>query len=47
MNYEKNIKILTDFEKGLKVLGNRQPVNFKIKNSNSELKKVSKKEFAK
>lgn len=46
MNYEKNIKILTDFEKGLQVLGNGQPVNFKIKGSDGELKKVSKEEFA-
>ena len=44
MNYEKNIKILTDFEKAL---GNGQPVNFKIENSDGELKKVSKERFAK
>ncbi|MCE8163693.1 MAG: hypothetical protein I3273_03745 [Candidatus Moeniiplasma glomeromycotorum] len=45
MNYEKfthNIKILNEFEKGL-----GQPVGFKIKDPNGELKKVSKEEFAK
>src|ERR1043166_4077680 len=40
---KKNIKILTDFEKAL---GNGQPVNFKIKNPDGELRKVSKEEFA-
>jgi len=43
---KKNIKILTDFEKDLKVLGNDQPVNFKIEGPDEELKKVSKEEFA-
>jgi len=46
MNYEKNIKILNDFEKALQILGNDQPVDFKIENSDGELKKVSKEEFA-
>jgi hypothetical protein len=46
MNYEKNIKILTDFEKALKTLGNGQPVNFQIKNSEGDLIKVNKEEFA-
>jgi len=49
MNYEKfthNIKILTDFEKALSNLGNGQPVDFKIKDPNGEIKKVSKEEFA-
>jgi len=39
---KKNIEILNDFEK---VLGNGQPVNFQIKNSDGELTKVSKEEF--
>jgi len=42
MNYEKNIKILTTLEKAL---GNGQPVNFQIENSDG-VKKVSKEEFA-
>jgi len=37
------MKILTDFEKAL---GQGEPVNFQIKNSDGELKKVSKEEFA-
>jgi len=44
MNYENNIKILTDFEKAL---GNSQPVSLKIENPEGELIKVSKEEFAK
>jgi len=41
---KKNVKILNDYEK---ILVNGQPVNFQIKNSDGELIKVSKEEFAK
>lgn len=41
--FKKNMEILTDFEKAL---GQGEPVNFQIKNSDGELKKVSKEEFA-